>query len=163
MRFRSPLRRLGPALGLAAAIFQGCLGDTTGPTRTWDGIVAAEKWRRSEPDLYSYTVSYLGFWSGGPVHVVANRDSVLSAEADTAGLGGSAVITDKQKYSIDSLMTEVAAQSASRHDSENIHYHQTYGFPESAYIDWKDRELDGGFGLIISDFAPITLVPLAAP
>lgn len=152
------MRKSVSAAGLVACLIglqgglQSCISDA--PSSPLGNAEA--DWRRSEPDTYAYTVTHVCFCPGGPVEVMANRDSVLSVQALPGGRGILDPSRDKRGYAIDSLIREVRANLDRKHDSHTLHFDKTYGFPDSVFIDFDNHATDEEYGLIISDFRPIT-------
>lgn len=144
---------------LAAVSILSCIGDPDAP-----GFNAHRaQWDQNEPALYAYTVRHVCFCygKGAPVHVVASRESVLTAKMEGYdSLGILAGAPSPQSYSIDSLFNEVDEKLRYRHDSRRVSFDSAYGFPASVYIDFEKQAADEEYGLEISDFRPVSLDPL---
>lgn len=143
-------------LPLAAVFLSACLSDPTTPPHpesdSPDLTGARMQWDRSEPEAYAYTVRRYCFCAGGPVYVIANRDSVVSAEADAGSRGFQGGIPDKQAYSIDSLFAEVQSVAGRNFHSRSFSFDATYGFPDSVAIDFELLLADEEYSLVIDGF-----------
>jgi hypothetical protein len=138
-------RRPGSALRLLAAglavWISACLDAE--PDRSGDIAAAKERWRRNEPDRYSYSVRMLCFCPIDTVRVTATRDSVIEASTTRPGPGGAPwPIPDPQRYSIDSLFAHLEAMEASHPHRLDFRFDPEYGFPDSLVYDGSERAVD---------------------
>lgn len=140
---------------MAAIFLAACVSDpeTSAPpdSDTPDLTAPRMRWEENEPAAYAYTVSRHCFCAGGPVHVVADRDSVVSAVAEP-GRGLPEILPDIQIYSMDSLFAEVQSASARDAHSRRLSFDATYGFPDSVAIDFSAQMADEEYSLVITDF-----------
>ena len=143
------------AMALTALSFMGCVGDSGGESPIQD---RRGQWRKREPASYSYTVTRNCHCLGGPVQVIASRDSVLSArESRESTLSPFPEVAplDKREYSIEAVFDEVEARVNRPHDSHSLSFDGTYGYPDSFAYDESRTMADDEYGLTITDFTAI--------
>lgn len=143
------------AAAFAVCALAGCIGDPGPAGGPVDMSGARALWRSREPALYAYTATYTCFCLIGPVHVLAGRDSVLTAQEASIPPGTLTDAAHKQHYAIDSLLAEVGALLDRDHDSHRVSFDKTYGFPDTVYIDFDRQMADEEYGLRITDFHPV--------
>jgi hypothetical protein len=143
---------LAAAMAAAALSLMGCIGDSGG-----ESAIAAHRaqWRKQEPEAYSYTVTRNCHCLGGPIRVIASRDSALSVselrELTVFPLPEGAPL-DKREYSIEALFDQVESMVGRRHTSHSLSFDGTYGYPDSFAYDESETMADDEYGLTISDF-----------
>lgn len=141
---------------LAALSLTGCIGDPEAP----DLDAPRALWGRMEPVSYGYTVRHTCFCVGGPVYVVADRDSVLTAKMEGPAPGDTLTdVPSPQDYSMEALFDEVEERLQRRHDSHRVSFDPAYGFPADIYIDFEKGVADEEYGLVITDFRPLNPLP----
>ncbi|MDB5103804.1 MAG: putative lipoprotein [Fibrobacteres bacterium] len=130
----------------AALALSGCVTDASGRV---DLSGPRAKWKANEPAEYAYTIRRFCECIPGTVMVTANRDSVVSAYAPGFVFEE---LGDKQRYSIDSLFSEVETALARSYDTRSVGFDDMYGFPDSVSIDFEKQVADEEFSLFIQDF-----------
>lgn len=153
---------LFPAAVLAASAalsLAGCIQNSGG-----ESSIRGHRalWRKQEPELYSYTVRRSCHCLGGPVQVIASRDSVLSVHESEDGVMPypAGMLTDKkQDFSIEAAFDEVDAMVNRPHASHSISFDGNYGYPDSFDYDESLNGADDEFGLTIADFTVLNPEP----
>lgn len=138
---------------LSAGLLLGCVAGDGEESKAGQGDVIESnqrKWDRSKPDAFTYELRRDCFCDSmvqGPFLVTASKDSVLAVRRILETGVTIEVVEGRSGYSIDAVFTDLASRSGNGNEVSHIRFDSKFGFPDSAYFDWRIDFHDDEYGL----------------
>lgn len=138
---------------LSAGLLLGCVAGEGDESKADQGEVIESnqrKWDRSKPDAFTYELRrdcYCDSLVQGPFLVTASKDSVLAVRRILISGDTIDVVEGRPGYSIDAVFADLASRMGKGNEVSHIRFDSKFGFPDSAYFDWRIDFHDDEYGL----------------